>query len=159
MKDKKIDITLNQEDVQNIIDCYEKDIELIEKLKEKNKIYKTTIKGQHKTIIELRNAKKASKKVHKERNKKLKEENEQLKERIEYLERSNNRREETILELRADYGSKSQVERDLLEERIDNATERLNTLIEFWKKYNPIDNTMQVEQFKGVINILGGKNE
>ena len=33
MKDKKIDITLNQEDVQNIIDCYEKDIELIEKLK------------------------------------------------------------------------------------------------------------------------------
>lgn len=44
-----------------------------------------------------------------------------------------------------------------LQERIDNATERLNTLIEFWKKYNPIDNTMQVEQFKGVINILGGK--
>lgn len=44
-----------------------------------------------------------------------------------------------------------------LKERIDNATERLNTLIEFWKKYNPIDNTMQVEQFKGVINILGGK--
>lgn len=44
-----------------------------------------------------------------------------------------------------------------LQERIDNATERLNTLIEFWKKYNPIDNTMQVEQFKSVINILGGK--
>ena len=48
---------------------------------------------------------------------------------------------------------------EILQERIDNATERLNTLIEFWKKYNPIDNTMQVEQFKGVINILGGKNE
>lgn len=46
-----------------------------------------------------------------------------------------------------------------LQERIDEAIERLNTLIEFWKKYNPIDNTMQVEQFKGVINILGGKNE
>ena len=46
---------------------------------------------------------------------------------------------------------------EILQERIDNATERLNTLIEFWKKYNPIDNTMQVEQFKGVINILGGK--
>jgi sugar-specific transcriptional regulator TrmB len=100
MKKEKIDITLNQEDVQNIIDCYEKDIELIEKLKERNKIYKTTIKGQHKTIIELRSAKKASKKVHKERNKKLKEENEQLKERIEYLERSNDRREETIISLR-----------------------------------------------------------
>jgi hypothetical protein len=151
MKEEKIDITLNQEDVQNIIDCYEKDIELIEKLKERNKIYKTTIKGQHKTIIELRNAKKASKKVHKERNKKLKEENEQLKERIEYLERSNDRREETIIYLgeeNIDY-----------ETRIDNAIERLNTLIEFWKKYNPIDNTMQVEQFKSVINILGGKNE
>lgn len=46
---------------------------------------------------------------------------------------------------------------EILQERIDNATERLNILIEFWKKYNPIDNTMQVEQFKGVINILGGK--
>ena len=46
---------------------------------------------------------------------------------------------------------------EILQERIDNATERLNTLIEFWIKYNPIDNTMQVEQFKGVINILGGK--
>lgn len=44
-----------------------------------------------------------------------------------------------------------------LQKRINNATERLNTLIEFWKKYNPIDNTMQVEQFKSVINILGGK--
>lgn len=83
MKEEKIDIILNQEDVQNIIDCYEKDIELIEKLKEKNKIYKTTIKGQHKTIIELRNAKKASKKVHKERNKRLRKENELLKERID----------------------------------------------------------------------------
>lgn len=170
MKEEKIDITLNQEDVQNIIDCYEKDIELIEKLKERNKIYKTTIKGQHKTIIELRNAKKASKKVHKERNKKLKEENEQLKERVEYLERSNDRREETIIslrdeiieleeknvELRIQISSRETVANDL-QERIDNATERLNTLIEFWKKYNPIDNTMQVEQFKGVINILGGK--
>lgn len=124
MKDKKIDITLNQEDVQNIIDCYEKDIELIEKLKEK----------------------------------------------IEYLKRSNDRREETIIslrdeiveleeknvELRIQISSRETVANDL-QERIDNATERLNTLIEFWKKYNPIDNTMQVEQFKGVINILGGK--
>lgn len=50
-----------------------------------------------------------------------------------------------------------QQENKQLKERIENATERLNTLIEFWKKYNPIDNTMQVEQFKGVINILGGK--
>ena len=121
MKDKKIDISLNQEDVQNIIDCYEKDIELIEKLKEKNEIYKSTIKGQHRRIEELKQAKKVSKQIQKERNKRLRKENE------------------------------------LLKERIDNATERLNTLIEFWKKYNPIDNTMQVEQFKGVINILGGK--
>ena len=121
MKDKKIDISLNQEDVQNIIDCYEKDIELIEKLKEKNEIYKSTMKGQHRRIEELKQAKKVSKQIQKERNKRLRKENE------------------------------------LLKERIDNATERLNILIEFWKKYNPIDNTMQVEQFKGVINILGGK--
>lgn len=123
MSKEKIDITLNQEDVQNIINCYEKDIELLEKLKEKNEIYKSTMKGQHRRIEELKQAKKVSKQIQKERNKRLRKENEQLK------------------------------------ERIDNATERLNALIEFWKKYNPIDNTMQVEQFKGVINILGGKNE
>ena len=52
---------------------------------------------------------------------------------------------------------KLQKENEKIKERIDNAIERLNALIEFWKKYNPIDNTMQVEQFKGVINILGGK--
>ena len=39
-------------------------------------------------------------------------------------------------------------------EVINNAIKRLNDLIVFWKKYNPIDNTMQVEQFKGVIDIL-----
>ena len=102
MKDKKIDITLNQEDVQNIIDCYEKDIELIEKLKEKNEIYKTTIKGQHKTIIELRSAKKASKKVHKERNKRLRKENELLKERIDkaikYMEKETEGRDSNPIE-------------------------------------------------------------
>lgn len=119
MKDKKIDITLNQEDVQNIIDCYEKDIELIEKLKERNKIYKTTIKGQHKTIIELRNAKKASKKVHKERNK-------QLKERIEYLKRSNDRREETIISLRNEI-----IE---LEEKIEETINNINITISIIKQ-------------------------
>ena len=83
MKDKKIEITLNQEDVQNIIDCYEKDIELIEKLKEKNEIYKSTMKGQHRRIEELKQAKKVSKQIQKERNKRLRKENEQLKLRID----------------------------------------------------------------------------
>lgn len=91
MNEEKIDITLNQEDVQNIIDCYEKDIELIEKLKEKNEIYKTTIKGQHRRIEELKQAKKVSKQIQKERNKRLRKENELLKERmfkaIEYIEK------------------------------------------------------------------------
>lgn len=50
-----------------------------EKLKEKNTIYKYTIKGQHKKIEELKNAKRISKKVHKERKRRLQEENEQLK--------------------------------------------------------------------------------
>ena len=31
-KEEKIEISVNQEDVQNIIDCYEKDIEYIKKL-------------------------------------------------------------------------------------------------------------------------------
>ena len=59
------------------------------------------------------------------------------------------------------YKASNEIIKDIkeLQGRIDNATERLNVLIEFWKKYNPIDNTMQVEQFKSVINILGGKNE
>lgn len=43
-----------------------------------------------------------------------------------------------------------------LSDRIANAKERLNSLIFFWKKYNPVDNTMQVEQFNGVIKILDG---
>lgn len=41
-------------------------------------------------------------------------------------------------------------------DRITNSKDRLNSLIVFWKKYNPIDNTMQIEQFNGVIKILDG---
>ena len=41
-----------------------------------------------------------------------------------------------------------------LQEKIDNAIERLEALIVFWKKYNPIDNAMQIGQFEGVIEIL-----
>lgn len=43
-----------------------------------------------------------------------------------------------------------------LSDRITNSKDRLNSLIIFWKKYNPIDNTMQVEQFDSVIKILNG---
>lgn len=43
-----------------------------------------------------------------------------------------------------------------LSDRIIDSKDRLNSLIIFWKKYNPIDNTMQVEQFNGVIKILDG---
>ena len=50
-----------------------------QKLKEKNTIYKYTIKGQHKKIEELKIAKRISKKVHRERKRKLQEQNEQLK--------------------------------------------------------------------------------
>lgn len=41
-----------------------------------------------------------------------------------------------------------------LSKRITNAIERLEALIVFWKKFNPVDNRMEVEQFKGVIEIL-----
>ena len=50
-----------------------------------------------------------------------------------------------------------QEENEQLKERINNTTNRLNALIEFWKKYSPLDNTMEIEQFKSVIRILGGK--
>ena len=46
---------------------------------------------------------------------------------------------------------------DNLSERINNSIERLEALIIFWKKYNPIDNTMQVGQFEGVIEMLKGE--
>lgn len=36
MNKDKIEISLNQEDVQNIIDCYEKDIKYIERLEKEN---------------------------------------------------------------------------------------------------------------------------
>lgn len=45
-----------------------------------------------------------------------------------------------------------------VKERNDLGIERLEALILFWKKYNPVDNHMQVEQFKGVIDILRGEN-
>ena len=38
-KEEKFAISVNQEDVQNIIDCYEKDIEYIKKLEQRIKTY------------------------------------------------------------------------------------------------------------------------
>ena len=52
-----------------------------------------------------------------------------------------------------------QQENQELKDRINNAIERLEALITFWKKYNPIDNTMQVEQFEGVISLLKENNK
>lgn len=46
-----------------------------------------------------------------------------------------------------------------LKDRINNTVERLEALITFWKKYNPIDNTMQVDQFNGVISLLKEDNK
>lgn len=47
----------------------------------------------------------------------------------------------------------------ILQERLDNAIEKLESLIIFWKKYSPVDNYMQVEQFKAVIDILNGDSD
>lgn len=54
---------------------------------------------------------------------------------------------------------KLQQENKQLKDRINKAIERLEALIIFWNKYNPIDNTMQVEQFKGVISLLKEDNK
>lgn len=64
---------------------YEELQEKNQKLKEKNTIYKSTIKGQYNKIKELQNSKRISKEVHKKRNKKLQEENQKLKEDIKHL--------------------------------------------------------------------------
>ena len=50
-------------------------------------------------------------------------------------------------------------ENQQLQAKIDNAIDRLQALIVFWKKYNSIDYTMEVEQFKGVINLLKGDDD
>ena len=68
---------------RKVCEVMKKDIELIEKIKEKNEIYKNTMKGQHRRIEELKQAKKVSKQIQKERNKRLRKENELLKERID----------------------------------------------------------------------------
>ena len=43
-KEEKITISVNEEDVQNIINAYEKDIEYIKQLEKENKKYKEVIK-------------------------------------------------------------------------------------------------------------------
>lgn len=43
MKEKKIKISVNDEDIQNLINCYEKDIEYIKKIEKENKKYKEVI--------------------------------------------------------------------------------------------------------------------
>jgi oligoendopeptidase F len=43
MKEKKINISVNEEDVQNLINCYEKDIEYIKKLEKENEELKSVI--------------------------------------------------------------------------------------------------------------------
>ena len=42
-KEEKITISVNEEDVQNIINAYEKDIEYINQLEKENKKYKEVI--------------------------------------------------------------------------------------------------------------------
>lgn len=65
----------------------------------------------------------------------------------------------SFAEVSLDCIEKQNEEIEQLEKRIENAIDRLEALIIFWKKYNPVDNTMQVEQFKGVIGILKGDNK
>ena len=49
-KEEKITISVNEEDVQNIINAYEKDIEYINQLEKENKKYKEVIDKLEKYI-------------------------------------------------------------------------------------------------------------
>lgn len=61
-KEKKIKISVNEEDVQNLIDCYEKDIEYIKQLEKENEELKEKInkaieyieKQSYKCMFDLR---------------------------------------------------------------------------------------------------------
>jgi len=65
----------------------------------------------------------------------------------------------SILEDREDLRKENARLKNNLKEKIETAIDRLEALIIFWKKYNPIDNTMQVEQFQELINLLKGDEE
>lgn len=54
MKEEKIKISVNQEDVQNIIDCYEKDIEYIKHLEEENKSLQSQLKAKEEVMTKLK---------------------------------------------------------------------------------------------------------
>lgn len=87
--------------------------------------------------------------------KELQQENKQLKERIEYLERSNNRREDEIMSLR-DELIETPKEREL-EERIDKAIDKLTTEQLYtnftWGK------SFYSKLFKDLIEILKGDDK
>ena len=51
-KDEKITISVNEEDVQNIINAYEKDIEYINQLEKENQKYKEVINRLKELIID-----------------------------------------------------------------------------------------------------------
>lgn len=109
----------------------------------------------------------------------LEKENQQLKKQLEYLRSGEylnqlkferNMLEDIVQNMEVSKEDKEFIDMthrntELLEEnqelkyRITNAIERLEALITFWKKYNPIDNTMQVEQFNGVISLLKEDNK
>lgn len=61
-------------------------------------------------------------------NKQVEQENKKLKERIEYLERSNNRREDTILEQRQEISD--------LEDKIDKAINNSQYWIDYYTRLN-----------------------
>ena len=52
-EEERIKISVNEEDVQNIINCYEKDIKYIEQLQQENKQLKEVIEKVRENINEL----------------------------------------------------------------------------------------------------------
>lgn len=81
-------------------------------------------------------------------------ENADLKERIGYLERSNNRKEETIIELRMEQ------ELDKYKDIIDKAINQIEITIETIKQQpskNIKDDEYLIVRLKSFINILGSK--
>lgn len=76
----------------------------------------------------------------------LQKENEQLKERIEYLERSNNRREDTILEQREEIGN--------LEQQCKKQKEVIDKVIECVEKEYYSKNTVDIESMGITTNKL-----
>lgn len=122
---------MNKEEIKHLSQSYYDLHEKYYKLQQENKILKENAENNDKVVD----------KVNWE-NMLLKKENKQLQERIEYLERSNNRREDTILEQRQEISDLEDNWNKLKEYLINDINDRNGTKIAEYEEGNRVSETI-----------------